>query len=149
MKSAGLPCRVRERAKQRERERRRGPVIPCNLSVCEKCICLRAAAVQSSGGNCSPAPVLVLCKLVFPHVLFSGGVFFTDTGMVKAGLRLCVNVTTCQCDIKNTDVLVYTLDVSVYLVCMSAGDISRYVSLSLTENTMVSLGGTTCLTLLV
>ena len=35
----------------------------------------RACALQFSGRNCSPAPDLVLPKLVFPLVLLCGGVF--------------------------------------------------------------------------
>ena len=35
-----------------------------------------AFALQSSGRNCYPAPDLVLWRLIFPGVFFSGGVFF-------------------------------------------------------------------------
>ena len=47
---------------------------------------VRACAQQSSGRNCSPAPDLMLCKLIFPRVSFPKGVFsfFTDTGMRHA-----------------------------------------------------------------
>ena len=46
-----------------------------------------ASPLQSSSRNCSLAPDWVLLKLIFQHVIFSGGVFFfTDTG--KAGLGM-------------------------------------------------------------
>ena len=38
-----------------------------------------AFAIQSCSRNCSPAPDLVLWKLVFPSVFFSGGVLFSQT----------------------------------------------------------------------
>ena len=48
--------------------------------VCEKNIpFVSAFALQSCSRNCSPAPDLVLWKLVFPRVLLSGGVFFSQT----------------------------------------------------------------------
>ena len=40
---------------------------------------IAALAMQSSSRNCNIAPDLVLWKLVFPPVIFSGGVFFSRT----------------------------------------------------------------------
>ena len=40
---------------------------------------MQAVALRSSSRNCSPAPDLVLRELVLLHVLFSGGVFFSQT----------------------------------------------------------------------
>ena len=43
-----------------------------------------ALVMQSSSGNCSPAPDLVLREPVFQRVFFSGGVFlFTDTSITS------------------------------------------------------------------
>ena len=39
----------------------------------------RAFPMQSSGRNCSPAPDLVLQKLILPRVFSSGGMFFSQT----------------------------------------------------------------------
>ena len=35
-----------------------------------------ALALQHGSGNCSPAPDLVFCRLIFLHVVSSGGMFF-------------------------------------------------------------------------
>ena len=52
-------------------------------------IYIHIPAVQSRSRSCSPAPDLVLRKLVFPRVFFPGGVFFsTDTGMTMACHRM-------------------------------------------------------------
>ena len=48
---------------------------------------VQAFALKSSSGSCSPAPDLVLLKLVFPHVFFSGIVLFTDIGNTGCGTR--------------------------------------------------------------
>ena len=51
-----------------------------SLSVKQNNPPVRASAVQSSSRNCSPAPDLVFFNIIFPRILFSGGVlFFTDT----------------------------------------------------------------------
>ena len=51
--------------------------------VCEKNIPFaQALALQSSSINCSPAPDLVLRKLIFQNIVFSGGVFFSQTPVV-------------------------------------------------------------------
>ena len=42
----------------------------------------RVPAIQVSSRNCSPAPDLVLRMPLFLIVLFSGGVFFIDAGMI-------------------------------------------------------------------
>ena len=53
-----------------------------DTGVCEKTPVGRAPALQHSSRNCSPAPDLVFCRLTFPQVFSSRGVFFfTDTGM--------------------------------------------------------------------
>ena len=55
------------------------PPIP-TTGVCETNIPFaRALALQSSSRNCSPAPDLVLWKLIFQCLLFSGGIIFSQT----------------------------------------------------------------------
>ena len=55
--------------------------VSCSVIVCENnAPFARAFALPSGSRDCSPAPDLVFLKLMFPHVFFSGGVFFTDTG---------------------------------------------------------------------
>ena len=57
-------------------------IISCYIILYHTGVCgkhnpfTQALAVQSRGRNCNSAPDLVLWKLVFPHVLLSGGVFF-------------------------------------------------------------------------
>ena len=41
--------------------------------------CMPNVALQSCSRNCSPAPDLVLWKLICPHAFFSGGVFISQT----------------------------------------------------------------------
>ena len=49
----------------------------CDTGVCEtNSFVLQAFVLQGGGRSCSPATDLVLLKLILPHVLFSGGVFF-------------------------------------------------------------------------
>ena len=48
-----------------------------DTGICEKNTPFRRAlALQSSVGNCSPAPDLALTRLVFLSMFFSRGVFF-------------------------------------------------------------------------
>ena len=47
----------------------------------------QALALQSSGRNCNPAPDLVLWKLIFPSVIFSGGMFFHRHRYLNVFLR--------------------------------------------------------------
>ena len=48
--------------------------------VCEKNNnAVQALAMQPSGKNCVPATELAFCKPMFPRVLFSGGVLFSQT----------------------------------------------------------------------
>ena len=54
-----------------------------HAGVCEKNIPFtQALAMQPSSSNPSPAPDLVLCKLIFPRAFFSGGLFFFSQTLV-------------------------------------------------------------------
>ena len=53
----------------------------------------RALALQSSGRNCSPAPDLVLGKLILQRIIIiiQRSVFFTDAGSSAGGRNKCCN----------------------------------------------------------
>ena len=61
----------------------RPDLIMLSTGVCEQNnYLIRVLDMQSIWRNCSPVPDLALWRLIFPRVVFSGGVFlFTDTGM--------------------------------------------------------------------
>ena len=50
-----------------------------DTGVCEKHSFYRSFLLQPTSRNCYPAPGLVFLKLIFPHVLLSGGVCFSQT----------------------------------------------------------------------
>ena len=61
--------------------------------VCEKNIPFaQALALQSSSINCSPAPDLVLRKLIFQNIVFSGGVFFSQTPVVMLYIYIYIYI---------------------------------------------------------
>ena len=49
---------------------------------------MQAFAPQSGGKNCSPGPDLVLCRLIFPRVFFSEGMFSSQTPVSPMPRRL-------------------------------------------------------------
>ena len=56
----------------------------------------QALAMQSRGRNSSPARDLVLSKLTFPSVLFSGGVFFSQMSCLRHLVEKSCSETSCS-----------------------------------------------------